>query len=203
MSSISTSTMWRDSASRPCSRGRLRSSASLVSASSCVGARAGAPAVSRAASQQAAQVATMSWPGRCCLGEREVARVEHVARQLAAVAVADRGAAAVPVRDLGELDVELLAHGLDRGQVVRRRGALLGGAARVERVFFLGHWFILRAQAAGSPCGASSISCALASMRCDARPGPCTRGRRGAPSGSGASPCIRPRPTSCMLQRRS
>jgi hypothetical protein len=64
--------------------------------------------------------------GQVGFGLGEVARVDRDARQLAALAVADRGAAAVPVGDLGQLDVERRAHGVGRHQVVRGRGLELG-----------------------------------------------------------------------------
>ena len=82
-------------------------SASLVSAIS-LSSSCRRSWVSLVASQQAAQVATMSCPGLCLLGDGDVARRQRQTRQLTAAGIADGGGAAVPVRDLVELDIQRL-----------------------------------------------------------------------------------------------
>ena len=68
------------------------------------------PSISRALSQHAAQVATMSCPGRCFSASAKLRAFITWRGSSPRAGVADRGAAAVPVRDLRQLDVERLAH---------------------------------------------------------------------------------------------
>ena len=94
------------------------------------------------------------------LGQGDVARVHHVARQLAAVGVADGCAAAVPIGDLVQLDVQSPAHGVHRHHVVGRRGLALRRAARIKGVFFFRHSITLRAKQALCVCLQFGMPCA-------------------------------------------
>ena len=83
----------------------------------------------------------------CWLGVREAKErldassdlMRETNEALAAAGVANRCRAAVPVRNLVQLDIEFLAHGVHRHHIIGCRGGLLRGAAGVIRILFLSH----------------------------------------------------------------
>jgi len=79
-------------------------------------------------------------PEEMSIVAQAMAAIPAIAKQ---AGIADGGGATVPVRDLIELDLEFLAHGLDRDQIVGGGGTLLGRAAGIEGIFSLSHGCLL------------------------------------------------------------